>query len=142
MAGSKRWFKYTTDAGVDMSVNLDESNSEATINGVRLFLARTARHPVMAGVGKRARYVLATTTTSADLGSKVITRKFKIGNPAAIALAQSGEQPLVAVTFPGYPPSNWSTSTYSGEKVRLSPALDAATGDTGLDDGDQGRDQA
>jgi|SRR6056297_25346 len=39
MAGSKKWFVYTTDDGTDFALNLDESNTEAVNGATQDFLA-------------------------------------------------------------------------------------------------------
>ena len=37
MAGSRKWFVYTTDAGDDFAISLDESNTESLNGGVQDF---------------------------------------------------------------------------------------------------------
>lgn len=144
MAGSKRWFRYRSDNGLDYSVQLDESNSEATSNSIRLMPARTAAHPLL-GKGQRMRYVLASTPAPVSVApaasGKTVSRKFWIGDLAALAAVQAGN-PIIASVYPGLAAVNWSVGTIQGEKNRVPPALNAAAGDSGLDDGDQGQDQA
>jgi hypothetical protein len=138
MAGSKRWFRYTDDGGTNYSVNLDESNSEATIGGIPLFLNRTAAHPI-APTGLRKRYINAFLTSN-----PAIKRKFWVGNPLAIAQVGLGGAFLAAV----YPTSAdaasvavaWTVTSFRGEKSSAPPALSVAGGDTGLTDGDVPRD--
>jgi len=143
MAGSKRWFRYRSESGADFSVNLDESNSEATSNSIRLMPARTAVHPLMPK-GFNMRYVIASTPAPISVApaasGKVITRKFWIGDPAALAAVVAGN-PISASVYPGLAAVNWSINVTRGEKSRIPPALNATLGDTGLDDGDAGQDQ-
>lgn len=144
MAGSKRWFRYRSEGGADFSVNLDESNSEATSNSIRLMPARTAAHPLMAK-GASMRYALASTpapvAVAAATTGKVVTRKFWVGDPAALAAIQAGNA-IVASVYPGLAAVNWTVTAIRGEKTRVAPALNVTAGDTGLDDTDQGQDQA
>jgi hypothetical protein len=138
MAGSLRWFKYTDDAGGLFSVNLDESNSTATVGGVSLFTNRTAVHPLLSGRVKK-RYVNATLTSNPN-----IKRRFWVGNPLAIPQILGGGAFLASV----YPIAAdtasaavaWSITSYRGEKGAIAPALNATAGDTGLTDGSAARD--
>lgn len=89
MTGSRRDFSYTDDANVKVSLNLDESNSKGTIKvvgstatAINLFLAATAPFPPRATAGFKPRGV-----NTFNKANPVETRFFKIGNPAAYALA-------------------------------------------------------
>jgi hypothetical protein len=42
MAGSKKWFVYTSDDGTDFAINLDESNTEAVNGSTQDYVAGTA----------------------------------------------------------------------------------------------------
>lgn len=42
MAGSKKWFVYTTDDGTDFAVQLDESNTEAVNGATQDYVAGSA----------------------------------------------------------------------------------------------------
>jgi hypothetical protein len=138
MAGSKKWFRYQNDAGVALSVNIDESNGEATCGGVQLMLSRTLAHPKLAA-GDKMRYCLAFVTATPN-----IRRKFYVGNPLAVAQLQAGAAFLAAaypttadgasVTVP------WTVTAIRGEKTSPAPAFNATSGDTGLTDGDIQRD--
>lgn len=140
MSGSKRYFRYQADAGDSFAVELDEGNSEGNLGGATLMLQRglATLNPLPKGL--EMRYVIAQTTLPADLGSKIVKRKFYIGNPAAILQTTSGSV-LSAQAYPGYGPSPWTVTYYGGEKRRIIPQLNTVAGDTGLDDGDQGLDQ-
>lgn len=139
MAGSKSWFKYTDDAGVDYSVFLDESNSEAEVSGVRLMPVRTAAHPLLRR-GIKLRYC------NAYLNSNpVIKRRFYIGSAEAVVEVLSGAGIVAAVyANPADDVSavavNWTVTSYRGEDASIPPSLDATGGDTGLIDGDLARD--
>lgn len=145
MAGSKRYFRYRSDNGADFSIQLDESNSEAVIGTTRLMPARTAAHPLFRRASDM-RYALANTPAPISVApaaaGKVVTRKFWIGDPAAFVLAQAPGATISASIYPGTAAVNWSVTVVRGEKARVAPALSATTGDTGLDDADQGLDQA
>lgn len=138
MAGSKRYFRYQNDAGAALSVQMDESNGEATCGGVPLMLQRTAAHPKMAS-GDKMRYVLCFLTAT-----PTIRRKFNVGNPLAVAQIQAGAAFLAGV----YPSGGdgptvtaaWTVTAFRGEKSSPSPAFNATAGDTGLIDGDLPRD--
>lgn len=138
MAGSKRWFRYVTDAGLPFSVNIDESNGEATCGGVSLMLQRTAAHPKLAK-GDEMRYCLAFVTATPN-----IRRKFYVGNALASAQLALGSSFLAGI----YPTAAdgasvtaaWTVTAIRGEKATLPPAFNATAGDTGLIDGDVQRD--
>lgn len=143
MAGSKRWFRYRSEGGTDFSVNLDESNSEATCNSIRLMPTRTAAHSLLPK-GSRMRYVNASTPAPVSVApaasGKVITRRFWVGDPAAFTAALAGNA-ISASVYPGLAAVNWIVTSSNGERFKVAPALNATAGDTGLDDADQGQDQ-
>lgn len=139
MAGSKSWFRYTSDAGVDSSVFLDESNSEASVDGVRLFLNRTAAHPLLTK-GTKLRYLNAFLVTN-----PVIKRRFYVGNPLAIPEILNGGALTAAVynlpTDDAVPVVlTWTITSYRGEQSAITPGISTTSGDTGLTDNDPGRD--
>lgn len=138
MAGSKRYFRYQNDAALPFSVQMDESNGEATCGGVALMLQRTASHPKM-GVGDKMRYCLAFVTATPS-----IRRKFYVGNPLAIAQLQAGAAFLAAIYPSAADAANvtaaWTVTAIRGEKSSPAPAFNATAGDTGLLDGDAPRD--
>jgi hypothetical protein len=138
MAGSLKWFKYADDAGVAYSINVDESNAEATVGGIALCLVRTAAHPNIPTKLKK-RYLNAYVTAT-----PAIKRKFWVGNPLAIPQILAGGAFLAGA----YPTAAdgatttvaWTIASYRGEKNAPPPALNTTAGDTGLTDGDLGRD--
>jgi hypothetical protein len=133
MAGSLKYFRYRSDAGVDYSINIDESNANATVGGVALCLPRTAAHPLLSGRTTK-RYLLATLVSNPK-----IKRKFWVGNPAAIPQILAGSAMLAGVyplsTDVAVAPVVWSISAYRGEKTGIAPAFNITAGDTGLTDG-------
>jgi hypothetical protein len=136
MAGSKRWFKYTSDGGTAYSVILDESNAEATVNALKIVQNRTAAHPFLP-CQIQMRYLLA----FLDSDQKV-RRKFWVGNPAAVSSIVSGANKLSADYLTAGSPEDWTITYYSGEREKVMLPLDTDSFDTGLDDADQGRDEA
>lgn len=138
MAGSKKWFRYQNDAATAYSVNIDESNAEATCGGVQLMLSRTAAHPKLPS-GDKMRYCLAFVTATPN-----IKRKFYVGNPLASAQLSTGAAFLAGI----YPTAGdgatvtgaWTVTALRGEKSSPPPALNTTAGDTGLTDGDIPRD--
>jgi len=139
MAGSKSWFKYTDDSGADFSVNLDESNSEASVGTERLFLNRTAAHPLLRK-GTKLRYVNAFLVTN-----PVIKRRFYVGNPLAVPEILGGSSLTAAVynlpTDDAAPVVlTWTITSYRGEQTSIPPNVSTTSGDTGLTDNDPGRD--
>lgn len=136
MAGSRTWRQYNGDDGTSYSVNVDESNANATIGGaggnVVLLPVRAAYYPSPPASLKK-RYVNAYNQTN-----PLIRRKFYIGTAAAqVAAAAAGAQ-ITAEVYPGAndtagTSSIWIISSLRGEKTRKPPAVDAP--DTGLTDG-------
>ena len=138
MAGSRKRFQYTNDAGVLYTVNLDESNSEGTIGGVAMFLSRSAQLPELPKKTK-LRYVNAYLVSN-----PLIKRKFYIGNPACIVQAVNGAA-LSAVPYPvpgdtAGTPLAWAITSYRGEESSPPPPINTTSGDTGLIDGDPAQD--
>lgn len=138
MAGSLKYFRYTDDAGVPYSINVDESNAEATVGGIALCLPRTAAHPNIPTKLKK-RYLNAYVTAT-----PAIKRKFWVGNPLAIPQILAGGA-FLAGAYPTAADAAtvavaWTISSYRGEKNSPPPALNTTSGDTGLTDGDAGRD--
>jgi hypothetical protein len=133
MAGSKRWFAYTSDLGVSYSVQLDESNSKALCGGMPLFVARSSAF----GVSPRTlswRFVNCTLVSNRN-----IRRRFYVGNPAAIPAVLSGSR-FLAVVYPIADDSEgvaeiWIVGNYRGEVSSPSPSLLWDYGDSGLIDG-------
>jgi hypothetical protein len=136
MAGSKSWRQYIGDDGTSYSVNVDESNANATIGGaggnVVLLPVRTTNDP-SPPCSLKKRYANTYNATTPN-----IKRKFYIGTTAAqLAAAAPGAQ-ISASIYPGAgdtagPLSTWIISSLRGEKSRKPPSITAP--DTGLTDG-------
>lgn len=121
MAGSLKWFEYTTDGGDDFAVFMDESNGEA-VGNTDYTAASDAQFKLPSNVKARfARY------TSADGNYQrvipISTAAIAAALPATIELEVAGQTALVTM----------SLSIVKGEV--FSPIPRAA--DTGLDDGDE-----
>jgi hypothetical protein len=138
MAGSRKKFQYTNDAGVLYTVNLDESNSEGTIGGTAMFLPRTTQLPDVPR-GTKLRYCNAYLLSNPD-----IKRKFYIGNPAAVLQAVNGGA-LLAAVYPSAADAApvtaaWGITSYRGEGSTPPQPINTTSGDTGLFDGDAAAD--
>lgn len=138
MAGSLKYFLYTDDAGTGYAINVDESNGEGTIGGVRMCLNRSAVVPNIPTKLKK-RYINAFVTAT-----PAIKRRFWIGNPLAIPQALAGAA-VLAAAYPSAADAAsatvaWSITSYRGEKNAPPPPLSTTGGDTGLTDGDIARD--
>lgn len=135
MSGSKRYFKYITDSGAAHSVYLDESNSEAIIGEeTRLMPDRDLNFPRLP-VGIKMRYLRA---ISQDAYAR--ERVFYVGDPDIIRNNPDAAT-ITAPVYPGNPPVQWVITCYRGEKQSYAPPINTTGGDTGLNDGDQGRDE-
>lgn len=121
MAGSLKWFQYTTDTGVDFGVFMDESNGEAvgntdwTASSAGLFKLPKNVKP------RYARYVSADGTRAANI---IVTDNTASVTtlPSTIDFDVAGRAAPVQLTL----------SEFVGERIRLIPRAD----DTGLNDGD------
>jgi hypothetical protein len=122
MAGSKKWFVYTTDDGEDFAVNLDESNTEAVNGSTQDYVAGTAfKYSVPRNLRLRAAYYSNAAGTR-TIKCVALTPTIYQGIPAN---ATSITDPIAG------------TGTLNLVRVRpevISPLPFA--NDTGLDDGD------
>lgn len=85
MSGSRRWFNYESDNGVNYAVELDESNAESNIGGIRLCGDLQAGTPLFPGRAKK-RYV--NTISTADPN---VRRIFWIGEPTVFNALVEGD---------------------------------------------------
>lgn len=122
MSGSRKWFKYTTDAGDAFGINMDESNGELVSNAdfeaadndtivyalPRNIAPRTALYRSSDGKVSRRIVVTSPTATISTLASSFVVPA-QDGNPAATMQLQS----------------------FRGEEIKRLVSVD-----TGLDDGD------
>lgn len=134
MAGSKRYFKYTTDTNQDYSVELDESNSEVIVSGGQLMPNREAPYPFLPK-GLKMRYFLGE-----SVGVRKLQRKFYIGD-TSLLIGLGTSIVLNARPYPDSEPVDWIVTAYRGEKVPFIKPVSIVSGDTGLNDGDQGIDE-
>lgn len=121
MAGSIKWFEYTTDAGDTFALKMDESNGEA-VGNVDYSATSTATFALPRNIQPRvARY------TSADgLYARSICVGSNTATPATLPQTIEGNISGSAGTI------TLSLASYTGEKFTAIPRA----GDTGLDDGD------
>lgn len=126
MAGSRKWFVYTTDDAQDFAIQLDESNTEAVNGG-------TQDYP---DTGVTLLY---------SVPKNVIPRFFEYQNLAGtrkikcVALTKtiydaiiSGTTPVATITDPIEPTQTLYLTAGKGEQFRFRPRGQ----DTGLNDGD------
>lgn len=136
--GSRRWFAYPADNGQVYAVNLDESNSEATINNggavsnpLFVNLAATATLPVnQLPKGTKMRYI-----NTFLQSNPAVKRVFKCGSLAAFAFAAGPSTISASYSSDGSSSGTavtWVVSSRVGEKGRIA---NFAT-DTGQTDGD------
>lgn len=123
MAGSIKWFVYTTDGGVDYSIKLDESNTEAVNGGTQDYVTGLNISP--------------------SVPRNIKPRRVFYTNPArtrtisAVCLTQAIYNGVVAGNVPTIPdPIAGGTATLGlirarGEQIQLPVPLDTA-----LNDGD------
>lgn len=122
MAGSRKWFVYTTDAGTDFGIQLDESNTEAVNAGTQDYTdSVTIPFALPRNIKPRAVYY-----TNASR-----TRTIK-----CVCLTQTIYNGVVAGGVPTITDPIAGTGTLGliravGERVQLPVPLD-----TGLNDGD------
>lgn len=119
MAGSNKWFVYTTDAGTDFALFRDESNVEAVNGGTQDFVAATAVQYSLPGNVKPRVCVYSNAAGTIRRSVVALTQTIYNGIlPNATITDQTSGETL-------------TLSSKKGEVVRLPKA-----GDTGLTDGD------
>lgn len=109
MSGSIKWMLYTSDAGTEYAVQVDESNGEA--GGFDDYTG--AGEPVLPR-GFKMRYVNAISATG-------IARKFYIGKPDNVLLTTGGTITVDTVAY--------EVSSKRGEQFRLPRAADSGQTD-------------
>jgi hypothetical protein len=117
MAGIKKYYIYTDDSDNSYVVQLSQSNSEATVNGIPIMGKHTATVPFLP-VGFKMRYVMAFL-----VDDPLVKRKFYVGNLTTVKEILSNSPILRARRYPTMEPSDWSVTFYKGEKFRLAPPL-------------------
>ena len=117
MAGSKKYYIYTDDSENSYVVQLNQSNSEATVNGILVMGKHTSTVPMLP-VGFKMRYVMASL-----VDDTTVKRKFYVGSLTTVKEILSNSPVLRARRYPTMEPSDWNVTFYKGEKIRLVPAL-------------------
>lgn len=122
MAGSLKWFVYTTDAGDDFAIKLDESNTEAVNGATQDYVAGTAfRYAIPRNLRPREA-IYASSDGNRTIRCVALTQTIYNGVPAN---ATSISDPL--------------TPGQTLNLVRIRPEVISPlpfANDTGLDDGD------
>jgi hypothetical protein len=119
MAGSRRWFSYETDSGIQFNVELDESNAESANLGFSAIVSGAPAIKVTAKRPVEMRRVYATAVAAPNE-----RRSFPVGSLTAMAaIVASG-----SLTVGG---DAYTVTGYAGERVSIVPDRD-----TGLTDGD------
>lgn len=122
MAGSRKWFVYTTDSGEDYGIELDESNTEA-VNGGTQDYATGVTIPFALPRNIKPRRVFYTNSTRTRTISCVAL------TPTIYSGLVSGGVPTITDPIAGT--GNLGFIRAKGEEIRLPIPLD-----TGLTDGD------
>lgn len=122
MAGSLKWFVYTTDNGDDFAIRLDESNTEAVNGSQQDYVAGTAfRYNIPRNLRPRAAYYRSPDGVR-TVKCIALTQSIYNGIPTAVT----------SITDP-LPPNN-TLNLIRIVPERISPLPFA--NDTGIDDGD------
>lgn len=120
--GSKRWFGYTTDAGQDLGVQLDESIYESSNLG---FPAVAAGALPVSATGKLP-VQLRKVNCSRILNDETLRASFYVGTRAAMDTAVG----IGTITVDGVA---WQIQSAQGEVAKIIPATDTAQLDGDID---------
>lgn len=124
MVGSRRYFQYTSDAGVDYAVDLDESIYETAALGFGQIQA--AGTPVLMASSETPLGMRRINLVRVD-GTETLRKTVFVGTNAQLgALLAAG-----TVTIDG---NEWGISSTRGERVRRIPATDTEQLDGDVDD--------
>ena len=123
MAGSRKWFLYTDDAGTDYAINLDESNTEA-VNGTALGYPTTGGPVASLPRNIKPREIFYSNAAR--------TRTIRVVALTAAIYSTEISSGSAIITDPIAGTGNLALSRANGERRRIPTPLD-----TGLDDGDQ-----
>ena len=122
MAGSKKWFVYTTDFGDDFALLADESNVEAVNGGTQDYVSGlTIQYSVPGNIQPRAA-VYANADGTRTIRCYALTPTIYAGIPANAP----------TITDPIAGTGTLSLIRLEPERIKLMPMA----GDTGLTDGD------
>lgn len=122
MAGSRKWFVYTDDAGTDYALNLDESNTEA-VNASGLGFPAGGPPDALPRNIKPREIFYSNATRTRTIRCVALTQTIYNG-----AIAGG----VATIVDPIAGTGNLALSRANGERRRVPTPLD-----TGLDDGDQ-----
>lgn len=122
MAGSRKWFVYTTDSGADYAIQLDESNTEAVNGAAQDFVSGLAATDAVPRNIKPREIFYQNSSGTRVIRCVALTQVIYNG-------AISGG--VSTISDPLNPGANLSLVRANGEKLRIPYAID-----TGLDDGD------
>lgn len=122
MAGSLKWFVYTTDDGTDFAIKLDESNTEAVNGATQDYVAGTAFRFAIPKNLKPRHAVYQSPDGVRSIKCVALTQTIYAGVPANVT----------SITDP-LPPNN-TLGLVRIVPERLSPLPFA--NDTGINDGD------
>jgi len=121
MAGSRKWLVYTTDAGTNFAISLDESNTEAVNGGVQDFVAGLA---IVNALPRNIKPRTITYSNAARTRSiKCVALTQTIYNAAVNGSVSTITDPISGGTL--------TLTRATGERIRVPFAVDTA-----LDDGD------
>ena len=122
MAGSRKWFVYTTDSGTDYGIQLDESNTEAVNGGTQDYAAGVAIPFALPRNIKPRRVYYTNSTRTRTISCVALTSTIYTG------LINGG---VPTITDPIAGTGNLGFVRATGEQITLPQPLD-----TGLTDGD------
>lgn len=122
MAGSLKWFVYTTDDGTDFAIKLDESNTEAVNGATQDYVAGTAFRFAIPSNLKPRRAVYASPDGTRTISCVALTQTIYNGVPANVT----------SITDPLNNANTLGLVRILPERISPLPFAN----DTGLDDGD------
>lgn len=123
MAGSLRWFGYTSDDGVDLAVQLDESTYESSNLGFPAVAAGALAMRATGGIPLEMRKV----NCSRVVDDVTIRQSFYVGTFAALQTILTS---LPQITVGGV---TWNVQSTCGEKRLVIPPTDTAQLDGDVD---------
>ena len=127
MSGSKRWFRYTADSGVNYGINADESNTEL-INTTANTTASVA------GLTSLPKSIQPRFVQLASIDGKVKRKCYVLSTTTFSALNNATDYQLTPANFSGVSTDTLVSPVLKvNERARRQPKIF----DTGLDDGDQ-----
>ena len=127
MSGSKRWFRYTADSGVNYGIFADESNTE-------LINTNANTTASVAGLTTLPKSIKPRFISLASIDGKVKRNCYVLSTTTFSALNSATDFMLTPANFSGVSADTLVSPILKfNEKARRQPRIF----DTGLDDGDQ-----